>query len=394
MAELASQRRPRDRKDQIVAAAARQFAQRGFHDTFVAGIAAEVGITASGLYRHFAGKSELLVAAIELELAQLEQAYPAPGTLDVVFDRAAEVLLQPRRVPSLWERNEQLLPPDVRAALAQRYDAATAPLRTALAAQRPDLGAADVALLAAAAHDVLDSARAYERAKVEPGRARELMVAAARSVAALPPVLADAEQLSPDRTSRGLLPASRRQAALSAAVRLFAERGFQAVGMDDIGAAAGIAGPTLYHHFPNKSAILVEVVMRCLDAMNFDLAAVLTGTDDPTVALDRALASFVRINVAQGDALAPLFTEIGNVRPEERAPIRRAQQDYVQEWAVLLAAARDDLTTAEAHALVRSSQTVVAAMRRRLPLAAAAQRAALERAGRAVLGLPGDSPRD
>ncbi|GAA3663693.1 TetR/AcrR family transcriptional regulator [Nocardioides ginsengisoli] len=393
MAEVAAQRRPRDRKEQIVAAAARHFAQRGFHDAFVADIAAEVGITASALYRHFAGKAELLVAAIELELAQLEEAYAAGGPLDAVLDRAAGVLLRPRRTPSLWQRNEQLLAPEVRVVLAQRYDVATAALRDALRAARPDLGEADVVLLAAAAHDLLDSARAYERAKVEPARARGLMVAAASAVAALPAVLADAAPVL-EEASPGMLPASRRQAALSAAVRLFAERGFEAVGMDDIGAAAGITGPTLYHHFPGKSAILVEVIMRCLDAMSFDLAAVLAGTDDPALALDGALASFVRINVAQRDALTPLFTEIGNVRPEERAPIRRAQQDYVHEWAVLLAAARDDLTTAEAQALVRSTQTVVSAMRRRLPLSAPAQRAVLHRAGRAVLGLPGDSPRD
>jgi AcrR family transcriptional regulator len=219
------------------------------------------------------------------------------------------------------------------------------------------------------------------------------MVGAASAVAMLPAVLADAEPVL-DEASPGMLPASRRQAALSAAVRLFAERGFEAVGMDDIGAAAGITGPTLYHHFPGKSAILVEVIMRCLDAMYFDLAAVLAGTDDPALALDGALASFVRINVAQRDALTPLFTEIGNLRPDERAPIRRAQQDYVHEWAVLLATARDDLTPAEAQALVRSTQTAVTAMRRRLPLPAPAQRAVLHRAGRAVLGLPGDSPRD
>lgn len=396
----AAQRRPRNRKELIVAAAARQFARRGYPDAFVADIAAEVGITGSALYRHFGGKAELLVAAIELEIAQLAAAYDEPGDLAALLDHAARHLQRPGRPHALWDRNARFLAPAQRDELAARYGTALRPLRRALAAARPDLARRDVAALSVAAHAVLDSGRAYERATVAEPRARELMVAAAAAVAAVPWLpLGDMAPGLPGSagsagTPGGLQPSSRREAALAAAVRLFAERGYQVVGMDDIGAAAGISGPTLYHHFPGKSAILVEVIMRCLDALYFDLAAVLAGTDDPAAALDRTLASFVRINVAQGDALSPLFTEIGNVRPEERAPIRRAQEDYVSEWAVLLAAVRHDLTASDAQALVRSAQIAVNTLRRSLPVASpgpADPWALLCRVGRAVLGLPADS---
>lgn len=36
------------------------------------------------------------------------------------------------------------------------------------------------------------------------------------------------------------------------------EQGFHAVGIDDIGAAAGVSGPAAYRHFQNKDAILRE----------------------------------------------------------------------------------------------------------------------------------------
>lgn len=393
-----AQRRPRNRKELIVAAAARQFARRGYPDAFVADIAAEVGITASALYRHFGGKAALLVAAIELEIAQLAEAYDAPPELSALLDHAAHHLLRPGRPHALWDRNARFLDPARRDELAARYGTSLKPLRSALATARPDLARADVVALSVAVHAVLDSGRAYERATVEEPRAGQLMVAAAAAVAEVP-WLAQADPVvpppalppPPPGASGGLQPASRREAALAAAVRLFAERGYEVVGMDDIGAAAGISGPTLYHHFPGKSAILVEVITRCLDALYFDLAAVLAGTDDAATALDRTLASFVRINLAQGDALSPLFTEIGNVRPEERAPIRRAQQDYVNEWAVLLTAVRDDLTAADAQALVRSAQIAVNTLRRYLPVGPADQWVLLCRVGRAVLGLPDDS---
>ena len=45
---------------------------------------------------------------------------------------------------------------------------------------------------------------------------------------------------------------SRRVELLAVAAQLFAERGFANVTVDDIGAAAGVSGPALYHHFDGK----------------------------------------------------------------------------------------------------------------------------------------------
>jgi AcrR family transcriptional regulator len=42
---------------------------------------------------------------------------------------------------------------------------------------------------------------------------------------------------------------------------LIAERGFLAVRLEDIGAAAGVSGPAFYRHFPNKEALLVELLV-------------------------------------------------------------------------------------------------------------------------------------
>ncbi|MFD6059897.1 TetR/AcrR family transcriptional regulator [Rhodococcus wratislaviensis] len=48
----------------------------------------------------------------------------------------------------------------------------------------------------------------------------------------------------------------RKRAILDAAERLFAERGFHAVGMVSLGAAAGITGGAIYRHFTSKHEIL------------------------------------------------------------------------------------------------------------------------------------------
>ncbi|EUA33105.1 bacterial regulatory s, tetR family protein [Mycobacterium xenopi 4042] len=64
---------------------------------------------------------------------------------------------------------------------------------------------------------------------------------------------------APNRRSQ--LKSDRRSQLLAAAERLFAERGFLAVRLEDIGAAAGVSGPAIYRHFPNKESLLVELLV-------------------------------------------------------------------------------------------------------------------------------------
>src|SRR5271155_1085983 len=64
---------------------------------------------------------------------------------------------------------------------------------------------------------------------------------------------------TPNRRTRRK--SDRRLQLLSAAERLFAERGFLAVRLEDIGAAAGVSGPAIYRHFPNKESLLVELLV-------------------------------------------------------------------------------------------------------------------------------------
>src|SRR3569833_1236091 len=54
---------------------------------------------------------------------------------------------------------------------------------------------------------------------------------------------------------------SRRDEILEIAVGLFAQRGYHGVSMDDIGSAAGVTGPALYHHFAGKEAMLVAALI-------------------------------------------------------------------------------------------------------------------------------------
>lgn len=56
--------------------------------------------------------------------------------------------------------------------------------------------------------------------------------------------------------------AETRDRILKAALKLFARRGFDATTTRDLAEAAKVAEGTLFRHFPNKKAILVEVVTQ------------------------------------------------------------------------------------------------------------------------------------
>ena len=71
------------------------------------------------------------------------------------------------------------------------------------------------------------------------------------------------------RQARGL---ARQQQILDVAFTLFATRGFRATSLARIAAALGISEPGVLHHFPNKEALLREVLAK-RDAVDVDTEA-------------------------------------------------------------------------------------------------------------------------
>ncbi len=57
-------------------------------------------------------------------------------------------------------------------------------------------------------------------------------------------------------------PKIRRPLVLDAALPLFVENGYRETSMDEIASAAGVTKPVLYDCFPNKEALLMELIKR------------------------------------------------------------------------------------------------------------------------------------
>jgi len=137
--------------------------------------------------------------------------------------------------------------------------------------------------------------------------------------------------------------------------------------MEDIGRAAGIAGPSIYEHFPSKVDMLVAATMRATERLESAFSAALAGADNPGDALQAVVESHVAQLLDQTDLFSAVITEIVHVPDAERHLLRRIQHDYVSEWVQLLGDLRPDLSDTEARVVTHAVISLfndVARMRR------------------------------
>jgi AcrR family transcriptional regulator len=149
---------------------------------------------------------------------------------------------------------------------------------------------------------------------------------------------------------------SRRDEILEIAVRLFAARGYHGVSMDDIGAAAGVTGPALYHHFAGKEAMLVAALIPVSEQL-LDGGTTRVGEygDRPREALDALVDFHVEFSLDNPAVIALQLHELDRLPDEPRRQIRRLQRLYVEEWVGVLTALRKELTPGEARVLAHAA---------------------------------------
>jgi AcrR family transcriptional regulator len=356
-----SRRRPKDRKQQIIIAAARQFRELGYSNVSMADIAEEVGITAGALYRHFHSKQDLLLGAMWSTFRRFESALGGTNVgLAELLDTLATFSVEERAIGVLWQREARNLSEDDRQRLRRSLRLICAGLAAAIGRDRPDMTMSDADLLGWAVLSVLASP-GYHAVEVRPGRFVELLDHATRSVCTAR--LMPAENANDDPVPKfdriPLRMVSRRETLLSVAIRLFSYHGFQAVGMSDIGAAASITGASVYHYFPNKLEILLVALNRAQETLWLGVHYALESANDPQHALQLAVRSYIDFGVRHPQLLSLVVTELPNIPEEHREPLRRRQRAYLLEWVSLLRAQRELLTAHEAELLVQIAFALV-----------------------------------
>jgi AcrR family transcriptional regulator len=129
------------------------------------------------------------------------------------------------------------------------------------------------------------------------------------------------------------LPVSRDRRILDAAAEAFDEKGFHGVGVDELGARAGLSGPTLYRHFSGKNEILAALLNEAMDEL---MSATIAVHDDPDLDLWRALRHHVRFALDRRQLVTIYQRESRSlVDPWGKAFARRLAQ-YTERWEALV----------------------------------------------------------
>ena len=148
---------------------------------------------------------------------------------------------------------------------------------------------------------------------------------------------------------------SRREAILNAALELFRQRGFHSVGIDEIGAAAGISGPGVYRHFPSKSSLLVALFDSITERMLVAADEIRKSECPPAELLDRLVAFHVAAAVEERALLAVWIQDWRSLPRSDQQRIRRRQMEYISVWVAALVQLRPELGPAEAEAVVHAA---------------------------------------
>jgi AcrR family transcriptional regulator len=172
-------------------------------------------------------------------------------------------------------------------------------------------------------------------------------------------------------TDRDRAKADRHAALLAQAARLFAERGFAGVSLEDLGAAVGVSGPAVYRHFANKQALLGALLVGVSESLRDGGAAVLQRHPDAERALEALVAFHVEFALRDAEVIRVQERDLARLADEDLRRVRSLQRGYVDLWVSVLERVRpgddhDDLRV-RAHAcfgLINSTPFSVRAVRR------------------------------
>ncbi len=159
----------------------------------------------------------------------------------------------------------------------------------------------------------------------------------------------------PEPTRRSLLKSDRRSQLLAAAARQFAERGFAAVRLEDIGAAADVSGPAIYRHFPNKEALLVELLVEISTRLLAGGRDVLARATDPAAALQHLVDFHLDFTLNEPELIRIQDRDLTQLPAAALRQVRTSQRQYVEIWVRVLREINPQLAEPDARLMAHAA---------------------------------------
>jgi AcrR family transcriptional regulator len=147
--------------------------------------------------------------------------------------------------------------------------------------------------------------------------------------------------------------ARRRSQILDSARELLRRDGWHAVGIDEIGEAAGVSGPAVYRYFDTKQDVLTEALRHAAEQLWNSEPRDSDG--NTTAGLEAYVTSHIDFTLDNVDIVALWYSESRHLPVEARTEQRRLQRRYIEGWVDVLLAERPELAQDEARLRVRAA---------------------------------------
>lgn len=294
----------------------------------------------SALYRHFTGKADLLYEAIDETVNAFDawvEDLPSRDLAGIALT-AARTALAYRPLGVLWQREARNLPAEQQDALRARLREAIGMLAVTLRGIRPELSADQAGLLAAAGVNAMSSI-SFHRLQLPEEEFESTLAGLAERLFGFEFATEPAPEPT---TATDPAPLHRRDEITVAAATLFARHGYEAVSLDDIGAAVGMAGPSLYNYFDSKQDLLFASMTHGYAKLHDAHADALETQAGPATVLRAVCDSYVDLTCDHSDLVTVLIAESRNLSEEHHELARSAQLSYIGQWADLLQQLRPD----------------------------------------------------
>lgn len=141
----------------------------------------------------------------------------------------------------------------------------------------------------------------------------------------------------------------RRNQILESARDLLRRDGWHAVGIDEIGEAAGVSGPAVYRYFDTKQDVLTEALRHAAEQLwNSE-------PRDGDAGLEAYVTSHIDFTLDNIDIVGLWYAESRHLPVEARTEQRRLQRRYMEGWVDALLVERPQLAQDEARLRVRAA---------------------------------------
>jgi AcrR family transcriptional regulator len=124
-----------------------------------------------------------------------------------------------------------------------------------------------------------------------------------------------------------------RERILRQSALLFAEKGYQAVGVAEIGDTVGLGRGALYYHIGSKEELLFDIIIKYITDLVHTGSEILRENSDPRVRIELLSQHMMKVISANLSEMTVCFRESDCLTGHRHEAVARLHSDYQALWA-------------------------------------------------------------